>query len=273
MFPTLDNLAEKVGIHLNDTHPVLAIPELMHILIDQEGYDWDSAWAMTEKIFSYTNHTLMSEALETWPVDLMGRILPRHLQIIYDINEHFLKYVRQTIGDDIEFIRRVSIIDEHSQLMVDSIFADFARIYPDRFTNVTNGVTPRRWVRIANPQLSALLDKTIGTDWVKDLSQLDKLNAFADDKKVIAELQAVKQANKQKLFDHIKKEFGITVNPHSLVDTQIKRIHEYKRQLLNIMHVIARYNAILDNPDKDWVPRLFVFSGKAASSYVAAKNN
>ncbi len=294
---TLDNFAEKVGIHLNDTHPVLAIPELMHILIDQEGYDWDTAWAMTKKVFSYTNHTLMSEALETWPVDLMGRILPRHLQIIYDINEQFLTYVREKVGDDVEFIRRVSIIDEnygrkvrmawlaviashkingvaalHSQLMVDSIFADFAKLYPERFINVTNGVTPRRWMRIANPELSALLDKTIGKDWVKDLSQLDKLNAFADDKAVIAELQAVKRANKQRLFDYIEKEFGIQVNPNSLVDTQIKRIHEYKRQLLNIMQVIARYNAILDHPEKDWTPRLVLFAGKAASSYVAAKN-
>ncbi len=294
---TLDNFAEKVGIHLNDTHPVLAIPELMHILIDQEGYAWDKAWAMVEKVFSYTNHTLMSEALETWPVDLLGRILPRHLQIIYDINAHFLLHVRQVVGDDVDFIRRVSIIDEnygrkvrmawlaviasykvngvaalHSQLMVDSIFADFAKIYPERFTNVTNGVTPRRWVRIANPALSTLLDKTIGKDWVKDLSQLNKLNDFVDDKAVIAELQAVKKANKQKLFDYLSEHFNIQVNPESLVDTQIKRIHEYKRQLLNIMHVIARYNAILDAPEKDWVPRLFVFSGKAASSYVAAKN-
>lgn len=294
---TLDNFAEKVGIHLNDTHPVLAIPELMHILIDDEGYTWDAAWEMTQQVFSYTNHTLMSEALETWPVDLIARILPRHLQIIFDINSKFLDYVRDNITDDVEFIRRVSIIDEnygrkvrmawlaviasykingvaalHSDLMVDSIFADFARIYPKRFVNVTNGVTPRRWVALANPGLTALLSKHIGSEWVKDLSQLDKLNAFADDKAVIAELQQVKQANKARLFDYIEETLDVTINPNSLVDTQIKRIHEYKRQLMNILHVIARYNAILENPDKDWVPRVFVFAGKAASAYVAAKN-
>ncbi len=296
-FGTLDNLADKVAIHLNDTHPVLAIPELMHILIDRENYTWRQAWAMTQKIFSYTNHTLMSEALETWQVDLMGRLLPRHLQIIYDINEQFLHYVQKHITQDVEFIRRISIIDEnygrrvrmawlaviashkvngvaalHSKLMVDSIFADFAKIYPERFTNVTNGVTPRRWLGVANHPLTQLLNKTIGSNWIKDLSELTKLNAFADDKSVIEALQVAKKINKKKLFDYIERQMGISVNPNSLVDAQIKRIHEYKRQLLNILHVIVRYNAILDNPDKDWVPRLFVFAGKAASSYVASKN-
>lgn len=297
VFGTLDNLADKIVIHLNDTHPVLAIPELLRILIDEEDYTWETAWAMAQKIFAYTNHTLMSEALETWSVDLFGAILPRHLQIIFDINKAFLDHVQKTVSDDDDFIRRVSIIDEdygrkvrmgwlavvaskkingvaalHSNLMVESLFADFARIFPNRFTNVTNGVTPRRWVCLANPKLTQLLTQHIGSDWIKDLSQLEEFNAYADDKKVIAELQAVKQANKEKLFDYLEKEFGIRVNPKSLVDTQIKRIHEYKRQLLNILHVIARYNAILENPEKDWVPRVFVFAGKAASSYVAAKN-
>ncbi|PID66551.1 MAG: glycogen phosphorylase [Gammaproteobacteria bacterium] len=297
IFGTLENLGEKVGIHLNDTHPVLAVPELLHILLDQEGYTWEKAWKVSQQIFSYTNHTLMSEALETWPVEMLAVLLPRHLQIIFDINEYFLQYVRDHVTEDADFIRRVSIIDEnygrkvrmawlavvasykvngvaalHSELMVNSIFADFARIYPHRFTNVTNGVTPRRWMRIANPALSTLLNKTLGPGWVKDLSQLDRLNAFVDDDKMIESLQAVKKVNKQRLFDCIEQHLGMRVNPESLVDTQIKRIHEYKRQLLNIMHVIARYNAILDNPDKDWVPRLFVFSGKAASSYTVAKN-
>lgn len=296
-FGTLDNFAEKVGIHLNDTHPVLVIPELMHILIDKEDYSWDSAWETTQKVFSYTNHTLMSEALETWPVEMLGQVLPRHLQIIFDINAKFLKYVQKHVSSDADFIRRVSIIDEnygrkvrmawlaviashkvngvaalHSDLMVESIFADFARIYPDKFTNVTNGVTPRRWICVANPQLRQLLNRKIGQNWSKNLAELDKLNAFVDDDEVIAELQRVKQDNKQKLFDYIEQKMGIRVNPKSMVDTQIKRIHEYKRQLLNVLHIIARYNAILDNPEKDWVPRLFVFSGKAASSYVAAKN-
>lgn len=297
VYDNLDNFADKVAIHLNDTHPVLAIPELMHILVDQEGYRWDVAWEITQNTFSYTNHTLMSEALETWPVDLIARILPRHLQIIFAINEQFLNYVRDNISDDVDFIRRVSIIDEdygrkvrmawlavvasykvngvaalHSDLMVDSIFADFAKIYPKRFTNVTNGVTPRRWVRLANPALATVLNKYIGVSWVKDLSQLEQLNDFADDKTLINEIKDVKQANKQRLFAYIEKELNVRVNPDSLVDTQIKRIHEYKRQLLNVLHIIARYNAILDNPDKNWVPRVFVFSGKAASSYIAAKN-
>lgn len=296
-FGTLDNLADKVAIHLNDTHPVLAIPELMHILVDKEGYAWDVAWAMAQRIFSYTNHTLMSEALETWTVDLMGAILPRHLQIIFDINAEFLDYVRENITDDNAFIQRVSVIDEnygrkvrmawlaviashkingvaalHSDLMVDSIFADFARIFPERFTNVTNGVTPRRWICAANPLLADLLDDCIGDAWRKDLAQLEQLNAFADDKKVLARLQSVKQTNKANLLAYIEKNLGIKANPNSLIDTQIKRIHEYKRQLLNILHVIARYNAIIENPEKDWVPRLFVFAGKAASSYVAAKD-
>ncbi len=294
---TLDNLAEKVGIHLNDTHPVLAIPELMHILMDQEGYTWEAAWKITKNVFSYTNHTLMGEALEKWPVDLMARILPRHLQIIFDINERFLTHVRANVSDDVDFIRRVSLIDEnygrqvrmawlavvasykvngvaalHSDLMVNSIFADLAHIYPDRFTNVTNGVTPRRWLGVANPDLTQLLNRHIGNGWLKDLSQLERLNDFVDDKALIADLQAVKQANKQRLFSYFEEQLGIKVNPNSLVDTQIKRIHEYKRQLLNIMHVIARYNAILRQPKKDWVPRVFVFAGKAASSYVVAKN-
>lgn len=296
-YGSLDNLADKVAIHLNDTHPVLAIPELLHILLDKEGYDWKTAWGMAKKVFSYTNHTLMGEALETWPVDMLGNLLPRHLQIILDINAEFLQEVRRRVSSDADFIRRISIIDEnygrkvrmawlavvsshkingvaalHSDLMVKSIFADFAHIYPERFTNVTNGVTPRRWIGVANPGLRQLLNDTIGNNWTKDLAELDKLNAFADDDGVIAKLQQVKQANKLRLFDHIEKNFNIRVNPDSMVDTQIKRIHEYKRQLLNILHVIARYNAILDNPDKDWVARLFVFSGKAASSYIAAKN-
>ncbi len=276
---------------------MLAIPEMMYILVDKEGYRWDKAWEMTQQIFSYTNHTLMGEALETWPVDMLAHILPRHLQIIFDINEQFLTMVREKITDDIDFIRRVSIVNEnggrkirmawlavigshkvngvaklHSELMVDSIFADFARIYPERFTNVTNGVTPRRWICLANPPLTKVINSYIGLSWQKDLARLSKLNDLLDNEQLIDDLQTVKKANKARLFDYIEKNLGITVNPNALVDTQIKRIHEYKRQHLNIFHVIARYNAILQNPDKDWVPRVFVFAGKAASAYVAAKN-
>ncbi|WP_426994744.1 glycogen/starch/alpha-glucan phosphorylase [Glaesserella parasuis] len=290
------NLAEKVAIHLNDTHPTLAIPELMRILIDEKGYSWEQAWNTTRKVFFYTNHTLMSEALETWPVEMVARILPRHLQIIFEINDWFLQEVRQQFPNDEELIRRVSIIDEqgdrrirmawlaviasgkvngvakiHSDLMVESIFADFAKIYPDRFTNVTNGVTPRRWIHIANPGLAAILDKRIGKEWRTDLTQLDKFNAFVDDTDVQVEVAAVKVENKRKLAAYVEQTQGIKLNPEAIFDVQIKRIHKYKRQQLNVLHIIAHYNRILRNPTADWQPRVFIFAGKAASAYYAAK--
>ena len=293
--PDISTLADTVAIHLNDTHPVLAIPELMRILIDEHGVKWDDAWAACEKIFSYTNHTLMGEALETWPVEMMGRVLPRHLQLIFEINEHFLDTLRKQ-GYDGDFIRRVSLIDEggerrvrmawlavigshkingvakiHSDLMVKSIFADFARLYPERFTNVTNGVTPRRWIALANRDLAALIDRHIGADWRVHLEQLTKLKALQEDAAFRADIRAVKRQNKQRLADWIEAELGITVSPDALFDVQIKRIHEYKRQLMNILHIISRYNRILKNPDADWVPRVFIFAGKAASAYYAAK--
>ena len=290
------NLAEKVAIHLNDTHPTLAIPELMRILIDEKGYSWEQAWNTTRKVFFYTNHTLMSEALETWPVEMVARILPRHLQIIFEINDWFLQEVREKFPGDEELIRRVSIIDEngdrrirmawlaviasgkvngvakiHSDLMVESIFADFAKIYPNRFTNVTNGVTPRRWIHIANPGLAAILDKHIGKEWRTDLTQLDKFNAFVDDADVQAEVAAVKVENKRKLAAYVEQTQGIKLNPEAIFDVQIKRIHKYKRQQLNVLHIIAHYNRILRNPTADWQPRVFIFAGKAASAYYAAK--
>ena len=293
--PDISTLPDTVAIHLNDTHPVLAIPELMRILIDEHGVSWDDAWAACEKIFSYTNHTLMGEALETWPVEMMGRVLPRHLQLIFEINEHFLDTLRKQ-GYDGDFIRRVSLIDEggerrvrmawlavigshkingvakiHSDLMVKSIFADFARLYPERFTNVTNGVTPRRWIALANRDLAALIDRHIGADWRVHLEQLTKLKALQEDAAFRADIRAVKRQNKQRLADWIEAELGITVSADALFDVQIKRIHEYKRQLMNILHIISRYNRILKNPDADWVPRVFIFAGKAASAYYAAK--
>lgn len=295
-YKTLDNIADKIAIHLNDTHPVLAIPELMRILIDEHDFSWDKAWEVTQKIFSYTNHTLMSEALETWPVDLIGRILPRHLQIIFEINAHFLKFVREKISQDDGFIARVSLIEEgyvrkvrmawlavvashkingvaaiHSNLMTQSIFADFAKIFPERFCNITNGVTPRRWLAVANPDLSALLDEKIGTTWRKDLAQLTKFNDFADNPSVQKALQTVKQKNKQRLADYILKTQNIKINPEALFDVQIKRIHEYKRQFMNVLHIVARYQAILNEPQKNWQPRVFILAGKSASAYVAAK--
>ncbi|HDR0967654.1 TPA: glycogen/starch/alpha-glucan phosphorylase [Pasteurella multocida] len=293
---TMENFADKVAIHLNDTHPALAIPELMVILIDQEGYEWKKAWDITRRVFSYTCHTLMSEALETWPVEMMAHILPRHLQMIFEINDYFLEYVRTYVSTDAEFIRRVSLIEEgdhrkvrmgwlsvvgsnkvngvaaiHSELMVTSTFADFARIYPERFTNVTNGITPRRWIGVANPELSALFDRYIGKEWRRDLSQLTLLKDKVQDPELKKSVAQIKYNNKVKLANYIKNELGVEVDPNALFDVQVKRIHEYKRQILNVLHIIARYNAMLENPEKDWVPRVFILAGKAASAYYAAK--
>ena len=293
---TLNNLADKVAIHLNDTHPALAIPELMRILIDLHGYSWQNAWDVTRRIFSYTCHTLMSEALETWPVEMMAKILPRHLQMIFEINDHFLEYVKTYVTTDMDFIRRVSLIEEgyqrkvrmgwlsvvgshkvngvaaiHSDLMVTSTFADFARIYPERFTNVTNGVTPRRWLAVANPKLAALFDQYIGSEWRCDLSQIEKLKAFADKGEFKRAVADIKYDNKVKLAQYVKKTLDIDLDPHALFDVQVKRIHEYKRQMLNVLHIIARYNEMLAYPEKDWQPRVFILAGKAASAYYAAK--
>ncbi|QOR16987.1 glycogen/starch/alpha-glucan phosphorylase [Haemophilus parainfluenzae] len=293
---TLNNLADKVAIHLNDTHPALAIPELMRILIDLHGYSWQNAWDVTRRIFSYTCHTLMSEALETWPVEMMAKILPRHLQMIFEINDHFLEYVKTYVTTDMDFIRRVSLIEEgyqrkvrmgwlsvvgshkvngvaaiHSDLMVTSTFADFARIYPERFTNVTNGVTPRRWLAVANPKLAALFDQYIGSEWRCDLSQIEKLKAFADKGEFKRAVADIKYDNKVKLAQYVKKTLDINLDPHALFDVQVKRIHEYKRQMLNVLHIIARYNEMLAHPEKDWQPRVFILAGKAASAYYAAK--
>lgn len=293
---TLNNLADKVAIHLNDTHPALAIPELMRILIDLHGYSWQNAWDVTRRIFSYTCHTLMSEALETWPVEMMAKILPRHLQMIFEINDHFLEYVKTYVTTDMDFIRRVSLIEEgyqrkvrmgwlsvvgshkvngvaaiHSDLMVTSTFADFARIYPERFTNVTNGVTPRRWLAVANPKLAALFDQYIGSEWRCDLSQIEKLKAFADKGEFKRAVADIKYDNKVKLAQYVKKTLDIDLDPHALFDVQVKRIHEYKRQMLNVLHIIARYNEMLAHPEKYWQPRVFILAGKAASAYYAAK--
>jgi starch phosphorylase len=287
-------------VHLNDTHPALAPAELMRLLLDEHGMGWDEAWAITHQAVSYTNHTLMPEALETWPVQLFGALLPRHLEIVYEINRRFLDEVAHRFPGDGAMVARVSLIDEggphggerrvrmaalaivashkvngvsalHSQLMVETIFADYAKLWPQRFLNVTNGVTPRRWLVQANPGLSALLDKTIGEGWRSDLDQLSQLAPKAAQKRLGQDLLKVKLANKQRLADHVRRELGINIDPHSLFDVQIKRIHEYKRQLLNVLHVVARYQAIIANPNAAWVPRTVIFAGKAASAYKAAK--
>ncbi|KAA5964897.1 glycogen phosphorylase [Pantoea sp. M_9] len=297
MHETWDNLADKVAIHLNDTHPVLAIPELMRLLIDEYKFSWDDAFEVTCQIFSYTNHTLMSEALETWPVDMIGKILPRHLSIIFEINDYFLKTIQEHYPDDWDLMSRISIIDEndgrrirmawlavvvshkvngvselHSNLMVQSLFADFARLFPGRFCNKTNGVTPRRWLALANPALSGVLDETIGRNWRTDLSQLSELQPHIDYPAFIRQVADAKFANKQRLAAWVAKNMDIVLNPHALFDVQIKRIHEYKRQLLNVLHVITRYNRIKADPDASWVPRVNIFAGKAASAYYVAKH-
>ncbi|AIA72922.1 glycogen phosphorylase [Pectobacterium atrosepticum SCRI1043] len=297
MHKTYANLAEKFAIHLNDTHPVLAIPELMRLLIDEHKFKWIEAWAVVKKVFSYTNHTLMQEALETWSVDMLGKILPRHLQLIFEINEHFLEYVQKEIPDDNELLARVSIIDEnngrkirmawlaviashkvngvselHSDLMVQSLFADFARIFPNRFCNKTNGVTPRRWLALANPSLSKLLDDTIGQTWRTDLSQLSELKQHIDYPAFVQKISKVKLKNKVRLATYMAENLNIVVNPESLFDVQIKRIHEYKRQLLNVLHIITLYNRIKDDPEVERVPRVAIFAGKAASAYYMAKH-
>ncbi|MBU9826816.1 glycogen phosphorylase [Rahnella perminowiae] len=293
---TYDNLADKIAIHLNDTHPVLSIPELMRLLIDEHKFEWKAAWETVCHVFSYTNHTLMSEALETWPVDMIGKILPRHLEIIFQINDHFLKEVAEKIPNDNGLLSRVSIIDEgngrkvrmawlaviashkvngvselHSELMVQSLFADFARVYPDRFCNKTNGVTPRRWLALANKPLSAVIDDAIGKTWRSDLSQLAELEQNLDYPSFLQAIRKAKLDNKKRLALYIAQKLNIVVDPKSLFDVQIKRIHEYKRQLMNVLHVITRYNRILEEPDAEWVPRTVIFAGKAASAYYAAK--
>lgn len=290
------NLSETAAIHLNDTHPALAVPELMRLLLDEHKLGWDAAWDLCQKVFSYTNHTLMAEALETWPVELLTRVLPRHMGLIYELNARFMIEVHKRFPDNHALMRRISLIEErgtrrvrmahvaacvshkingvsalHSQLMVDTIFGDFAQMYPQRFCNKTNGISPRRWLALANPQLSELLDTHIGAQWRTDLEQLTKLRPLAEDPQFQQAFQAAKQKNKDRLAKLIEQEPGILVDPLSLFDVQVKRMHEYKRQLLNVLHVMTRYYRILAQPDLPWVARTVIFSGKAASAYYMAK--
>src|SRR6478609_3593404 len=291
-----DKLAEKVSIHLNDTHPVLAVPELMRLLIDEHNLDWDTAWGHTQKVFSYTNHTLMHEALETWPVEMFGRILPRHLQIVFDMNTRFLSEVTQQHGHDVELMRRLSLIDEsgerrvrmayvavlashsvngvsglHSELMKQSIFADFNTLFPERFNNKTNGVTPRRWLAQANPPLAALLDTRIGRGWRRDLTQLEVLRPMAQQPAFVRAFRHAKRENKLRFANWVDEHLRIDIDTDALFDVQVKRMHEDKRQLLNVLHVVTRYHRILADPTAGHVPRVIVFAGKAASAYVMAK--
>ena len=292
----LQDLGRRNAIHLNDTHPALAPAELMRLLLDEHGLPWDEAWSITRQAVSYTNHTLMPEALETWPLRLFEEWLPRHLEIIYQINQDFLQEVAARMPDDSALLARVSLIDEtgerrvrmaglailashkvngvsalHSALMVQTIFADYARLFPGRFHNITNGITPRRWLAQANPALSNVIDKHIGNGWRRNLGDLARLRPLAADATLCAEFMAAKRDNKLRLAERLRSELGVTINPDSLFDVQAKRIHEYKRQLLNLLHVVARYQAICANPGGSFIPRTVIIAGKAASAYHSAK--
>ncbi len=287
---------EKVAIQCNDTHPNLAIPELMRVLLDEVGMPWDKAWDITTKTMAYTNHTLLPEALEKWPVSLVRNLLPRHLNIIYEINHRFMDSIKVKYGNDSNRMSRMSIVSEgenpvvhmahlgivgskkvngvaalHSRLLKESMFRDFDEMFPDRFTNKTNGITPRRWLKQCNPDLSSLITKHIGDDWITDLDDLKKLIPLSEDKKFSSEFAKIKLDNKMKLAKYIKEKRGIDVDPTSMFDIQIKRIHEYKRQLLAALHVIVLYNRLKENPDLDIAPRTVLFGGKAAPGYAMAK--
>ena len=289
-------LPDKIAIQLNDTHPAIAVAEMMYQLVDVHHMEWNAAWSLVGKVFAYTNHTLMPEALETWSVDLFSNLLPRHLQIIYRINHEFLAMVNHHFPGDNDLLSRVSIIDEthgrrvrmahlavvgshtvngvaalHSELLKTTLFADFNRIYPNKFVNVTNGITPRRWLNQCNPDLTALLTKVIGTGFQKDLDRLKLITPLADDEKFRKAFRDVKLANKLRLSNKIEDLTGVKLNPNSLFDVQIKRIHEYKRQLLNVLHVITLYNRIRLGHVNDITPRTVIFGGKAAPGYWMAK--
>jgi starch phosphorylase len=292
----LAELPDKAAIQLNDTHPAIAIAELMRLLVDVHEIEWEKAWELTQRTFAYTNHTLLPEALETWSVALFERLLPRHLQIIYDINHRHLEQVRHHFPGDLERLRRMSLIDEraerrvrmaalacvgshrvngvsalHTELLQRDTFADAEALWPGRIVNVTNGITPRRWLHQANPELSGLVSEALGDSWITDLDRLAELAPLAEDAAFRARFRAAKQANKARLATLIAQHTGLQVRDDVLFDVQIKRIHEYKRQLLNLLHVITLYNRIRLAPDDGYVPRVCLFAGKAAPSYALAK--
>ena len=291
-----ESFPEHVAIQLNDTHPSIAIPELMRIFVDEEDLEWNEAWSITTRVFAYTNHTVLPEALERWSVDLMGRLLPRHMEIIYEINDLFLESVKKQFPDDADLLRRISFIEEndhkqirmpylsivgshtingvaelHTELLKTTVFKDFYKLFPGRFQNKTNGITPRLWLRNVNPELSKIITAKIGDGWITDLQQLRQLEAFADEPEFQQSWRSVKRLKKEQLANWLKQNSGVSIDPESLFDVQIKRIHEYKRQLLNILHVIFIYNQMLEHPELPFVPRTFLFGGKAAPGYYIAK--
>ncbi|MBX3045280.1 MAG: glycogen/starch/alpha-glucan phosphorylase [Candidatus Kapabacteria bacterium] len=288
--------ADKNTLQLNDTHPAIAIPELMRILIDQEGLQWDEAWAVTTNTFAYTNHTVLSEALERWSVELFGRLLPRHLQIVFEINARFLSKIRMQYHNDVERIKRMSIIEEgddkkirmahlaivgsfsvngvaalHTEIIKAKVFPDFYNWQPYKFNSKTNGITQRRWLKKANPFLSQVITEKIGDGWITDLYKLRDLEKYSSDNDFLELINEAKWTNKKKLISYIENNYNIKINPKSIFDTQIKRIHEYKRQLLNVIHIVALYNRIKENPNADFVPRTMIFGGKSAPGYHTAK--
>jgi glycogen phosphorylase len=292
----IERFHEKFAIQLNDTHPAIAVPELMRLLVDVHGVAWEQAWDITQKTISYTNHTLMPEALERWPVSMFARLLPRHLEIIYDINAGFLAEARARFPGDAARIARMSLIDEsydhhirmanlacvgshdingvaalHTDLLREDVLADFNALWPGKFSNKTNGVTPRRWIVLSNPKLAALISDAIGEAWITDLDELRTLESFAEDAAFRAKWRDVKRGNKRELATFVEKRTGIVIDPESMFDVQVKRIHEYKRQHLNILHVIALYNRMKADSTFNPPPRTFIFGGKAAPSYHMAK--
>ena len=293
---SLASLPDSIAIQLNDTHPAVAIPELMRLLVDEHALSWEESWQITKAVFSYTNHTLLPEALESWPVSMLERLLPRHLEIIYLINQDFLRVVESAFPGDQQRLRTMSIIDDgadrrvrmahlaivgchkingvaqlHSDLMRKHVFSGFAQVYPDRFINVTNGIAVRRWLKQSNPGLSALLTQHLGRSWENDLEELGRLNGAADDAEFRRQFRGIKHTNKQRLADEVMRRTGVEIGAHFLFDVQVKRIHEYKRQLLNLLYVVTRYRRIRENPNAETVPRAVIFAGKAAPGYAMAK--
>ena len=292
----LERFHEKFTIQLNDTHPCIAVAELMRLFLDEQGMDWDTAWSITRQTFAYTNHTLLPEALERWPLGMFGAELPRHLEIIYEINGRFLDEVRMRFLGDDQRVARMSLIDEageryvrmahlacagsyaingvaelHSELLKQDVLKDFFELWPEKFSNKTNGVTPRRWIALSNPKLTRLLNGTIGPEWITDLDRLRQLEPYAEDAAFRQTWMEIKRANKVILAQHVLSQTGIAIDPDSLFDVQVKRIHEYKRQHLNILHVIALYHRLKSNPNLEMEPRTFIFGGKAAPGYFIAK--
>ncbi len=292
----VEKFPEKYTLQLNDTHPAIAVAELMRLLVDVHQIEWSKAWEITQASLAYTNHTLLPEALERWPIGLFGDLLPRHLEIIFEINRHFLDDVRLKFGQDNERLERMSLIDEsggryvrmanlacvgshaingvaalHTELLKQTVLNDFYQLFPEKFINETNGVTPRRWMVLSNPKLTRLINQRIGDEWPTDLYQLKKLEAFVDDPGFRTEWRQIKQANKEILAARIERATGVKVSPTSMFDVQIKRIHEYKRQQMNALHIISLYNQLKANPEMSITPRTFIFAGKAAPGYFMAK--